>query len=76
MSVFAETGISTAYARNSDPIDKTDIICSIPAIRYELRFLLDIELQGITTLTTNNANSVLEYICLIHADRLYATFIP
>lgn len=75
VEVFAEASITAAYPWNSAPNDGTDIIRSIPTIGRELRFMLDIELQDLATLTANNANSTLEYLLLNHTDRSFATSI-
>ena len=39
VSIFVEARITTAYARNSAPIDDTDVISIIPVIGQEVRFL-------------------------------------
>ena len=73
LDYYVEAEIQTGYARDSAPIDDTNIIRSIPAIGRELRFLLDISLTTLPKLTDNQANSVLEYLRLTDKDRIFST---
>ena len=73
LDCFVEAGISTGYALNSAPIDRTDIIRSIPNIGWELIFLLDVSLTSFPKLTKNQDNYVVEYLRLTDKDRIFAT---
>ena len=55
VSILAEVGNTVAYAWNSAPIDSTDIICSIPEIGQELRFLLEVNLTPLPTLSQKSS---------------------
>ena len=75
VSNFVETRITVAYAWNSDPIDGTAIIRSIPAIGRGLTFLLHINLTPLSTLSQNHADSAAQYPYLTYSSRKFATFI-
>ena len=66
--VFVKEGIIIVYTWNSSPIDETYIICSTPAIRRKVIFILDIELQGEITFAFNNTNFTSENLRLATAD--------
>ena len=44
-------------------------------IRRELRFSLEIDISALPTLVTNNANSVISYLCLTDTNRHFAAAI-
>ena len=75
VSIFAESGITTAYSWKNAPTDYTDNICSIPGIGRELRFPLDINLAPLPILSQNQVDSAAEYVCLIGSFRTVATSI-
>ena len=70
---FTEAGIVAGYAWNSAPIDGTDIFRSIPAIGRELRFSIDIPSTTLPQLTTNQADSVVNYLRLTDSSKRFAT---
>ena len=74
-NIFVPAGIAVGYARNSVPIDGTDILRSIPAIGRELKFPLYINLNAMPKLVQNNANAVLEYLKLTDSSRSFSSSI-
>ena len=44
-------------------------------IRRELRFSLEVDISALPTLVTNNANSVISYLCLTDTNRHFAAAI-
>ena len=70
---FTEAGIVAGYAWNSAPIDGTDIIRSIPAISRKLRFPIDISSVTLPQLTTNQADSVVNYLRLTDSSKHFAS---
>ena len=74
-NIFVPAGIAAGYARNSAPIDGTDILRSIPAIGRELKFPLYINLNAMPKLVQNNANAVLEYLKLTDSYRSFSSSI-
>ena len=73
LGFFIEAVIVAGYAWNSSPIDGTDIIRSIPAIGRELKFPIDIFSASFPLLTSNQADSVVKYLCLTHSSKHSAT---
>ena len=62
-------GIIARYARNSAPIDSTDILHSILAIDREINFPLNINLNARPNLIQNNTNTTIEYLKLTNSSR-------
>ena len=60
------------YDRNTRPIDGTDIICSVPAIEQELRFLSDTSLASILSIIDNHSDSVSQYLRFLQQDIPFA----
>ena len=73
--ICVATSVATGYAQNSSPIDGTDIFRSVPVIDRELRFLQNIDLSGLPSLISNNAESVVSYLRLTDSNRYYTTSI-
>ena len=73
LGCFTEVGIVAGYAWNSAPIDGTDIIRSIPAIGRELRFHIDISSVTLPQLTTNQVDSIVNYIRLTDSSKHLVT---
>ena len=70
---FAEASFVAGYAWHSAPIDGTDIIRSILAIGCELKVPFDVSLDALQQLTTNQADSVVKYLCLTDSSNYFAT---
>ena len=69
--VFVIAGVAAGYAWNSSPIDGTDVLRSVPTIRQELHFLLDIDLSTLPTIVSNNAEAVISYLRLTNSNRYF-----
>ena len=48
--IFVAAGVVAGYAWNSSPIDRTDILRSVPAIGRKLRFTLDVDVSALPAL--------------------------
>ena len=73
--IFVPAGIAAGYAWNSDPIDGTDILRSIPAIGRKLNFPLDINLSALPKLVNNSGQCVLGYLKLTDSSRHFSSSI-
>ena len=59
-NIFVPIGIATGYTWNSTPIDRTQIIRSIPSIGRGLCIPIDINLNALPEMIRNNGKAVLD----------------
>ena len=60
--------MASEYAWNTSHIDDTDIVQSVPAIGWELKFPLDIDLVELPSVIDNTSDSVSSYLRYIKND--------
>ena len=60
--------MASEYAWNTSHIDDTDIMQSVPAIGWELKFPLDIDLVELPSVIDNASDSVSSYLRYINND--------
>ena len=69
---FVEVGHISTYARNAIPIDKTDIIQSIPTIGRPPRFPMNVSISVLPTPITETAKATVRYLLHISKDAYFA----
>jgi hypothetical protein len=62
--VYVAASAVAAYAWNSSPIDRTDIVRSVPAVGREFRFPFDFEYVPSPTMSENKAAKFDEHLSL------------
>ena len=67
--------IAAGYARNSAPIDGTNILRSNVAMGRKFRFLIDINLSPLLQLTQNSSQSNIYCLRLTYSKRQFSSSI-
>ena len=62
LEFFVEYGMVTTCAWNNSPIDGTDITSSVPVIRRELKFPMDINIGKLPYVIDSPSESVVVYL--------------
>jgi hypothetical protein len=70
--VYIPASALAAFAWNSVPIDRTDIVHSVPAVGREFKFPFDFEYVQRPTMSENKAAAIHEYLTLAGKNGRFA----